>query len=99
MRGKDAAERSYPEDTGAPEDAASRRPARLGGTRLRFETSFKEERVPADRPIDVDLTLLVLVVLVILLPAIVVAGAIVYALRPREDEIVVAATGFVVVRD
>ena len=96
MRGKDAAERSYPEDTGAPEDAASRRPARLGGTRLRFETSFKEERVPADRPIDVDLTLLVLV---ILLPAIVVAGAIVYALRPREDEIVVAATGFVVVRD
>jgi hypothetical protein len=44
----------------------------------------------------VDLSLLLLAILV---PAIVAAGAIVYALRPREGEIVVAATGFVVVRD
>ena len=38
MRGKDAAERAYPEDTSASEDAASRCPARLGGTRLHSET-------------------------------------------------------------
>src|SRR5918995_2521626 len=35
VRGKDAASRSYPEDTGETEDAASRRPARADGTRLR----------------------------------------------------------------
>src|SRR4029450_4383314 len=34
VRGKDAASRSYPEDTGATENAASRRPARSDGTRL-----------------------------------------------------------------
>jgi hypothetical protein len=44
----------------------------------------------------VDLTLLLLVILV---PATVLAGAITYALRPREEEIVVAVSGFVVVRD
>ena len=45
---------------------------------------------------DVDLTLLLLLILV---PATVIAGALVYALRPREEEIVVAVSGFVVVRD
>jgi uncharacterized RDD family membrane protein YckC len=42
---------------------------------------------------------LTLLVFVIVLPVLVAAGAIVCALRPREDEIIVAATGFVVVRD
>jgi hypothetical protein len=45
---------------------------------------------------DMDLTLLLLVTLV---PATVLAGVIAYALRSREEEIVVAVSGFVVVRD
>jgi hypothetical protein len=45
---------------------------------------------------DVALTLLLLLILV---PATVIAGALVYALCPREEEIVVAVSGFVVVRD
>jgi hypothetical protein len=44
----------------------------------------------------VDLTILLLAILV---PLAACVGAILLALRPREDEIVVAASGFVVVRD
>src|SRR5438045_1107881 len=42
--------RSYPEDTGAAEDAASRRPARSGGTRLRFERSSQPPEGGCDPP-------------------------------------------------
>ena len=45
---------------------------------------------------DMDLTLLLLAIFV---PATVLVGAIAFALRPREEEIVVAVSGFVVVRD
>jgi hypothetical protein len=45
---------------------------------------------------DMDLTLLLLAILV---PATVLVGAIAYVVRPREEEIVVAVSGFVVVRD
>jgi hypothetical protein len=45
---------------------------------------------------NMDLTLLLLAILV---PATLLVGAIAYALRPREEEIVVAVSGFVVVRD
>src|ERR687897_1412912 len=40
VRGKDAASRSYPEDTGETEDAASRRPSWPDGTRLRSVRGF-----------------------------------------------------------
>jgi hypothetical protein len=55
-----------------------------------------EEQTPADRLMDVGLTLLLLAILV---PATLLTSALVYVTRPREEEIVVEVSGFVVVRE